>query len=138
MCTLSVLLLLEDGVPTIKDLNRHVAKKFAADWEDIGLELGLELGVLKIVAKDNPQQSVACCREVLDKWLKSTPSASWRTLEVALTNVRRQALQLDSVDDVYGKNSIHICVSLATYVSILVMCVIYRYIDMKFTIMIAI
>ena len=90
----------------MRDLNRYVAKKYALEWEEIGLELGLELCVLKIIAKDNPQQSVACCRETLDKWLKSTPSATWRTLEIALTNVRRLNLQLDPVDDLYGEKLI--------------------------------
>ena len=89
----------------MKDLNRYVIKKYATDWEDIGIELGLELDVLKITARDNPLQSVACLRETLDKWLKlNTDDATWRTLEVALTNVSRSKLGLDPVDDLYGKD----------------------------------
>ena len=91
----------------MRDLNRYVTRKYATDWEDIGIELGLDLDVLKIVSKsrDNPLQSVACLRETLDKWLKlNTDDATWRTLEVALTNVNRAKLGLDPVDDVYGKD----------------------------------
>ena len=88
----------------MRDLNRHVAKKYATDWEDIGMELGLELDVLKIIARDNPLQSEACLRETLDKWLKlNTDDATWKTLEVALTNVKRAKLGLDPINDVYGK-----------------------------------
>jgi len=89
----------------MKDLNRYVVQEYAIEWEEIGLELELELCVLENIAKDNSQQNVACFQETLKKWLKSTPSATWKILEVSLTNVRRQTLQLDPVDDLYGENS---------------------------------
>jgi len=89
----------------MKDLNRYVTRKYANDWKDVGIELGLDLDVLKIIEKDNPQQSVACLRETLDKWLKlSTDDATWKTLEVTLNNVNRANLGLDPVDDVYDKD----------------------------------
>ena len=56
--------------PTMRDLNRYVTKKFATDWYDIGIELGLELDLLDIIKKDNPQQSVTCFQKTLNKWLK--------------------------------------------------------------------
>ena len=61
--------------------------------------------MLEVIKKDNPQQSVTCFQKTLDKWLKlNTDDATWKTLEVALTNVNRAELKLDPVDDVYGKN----------------------------------
>jgi len=59
--------------------------------------------MLDIIESDHPNQNVDCFRKVLDKWLKLTPTATWKTLEVALTNVRRLQLHLTPVDDVYGK-----------------------------------
>ena len=89
----------------MRDLNRYVTKRnYATDWKDIGIELGLDLDLLEIIEKDNHDKSVACFQKTLDKWLKLTPNATWKTLEVALTNVRRQQLCLDPVDDVHGKN----------------------------------
>ena len=88
----------------MRDLNRY-ARKYATDWYDIGIELGLELDVLNIIKKDNPQECVACFQNTLDKWLKlNTDDATWKTLEVALTNVNRANLGLDPVDDMYGKD----------------------------------
>ena len=87
----------------MRDLNRYVAKKYAADWKDVGIELGLEFDVLRIIETNNPQKAENCFQETLNKWLKSTPNATWKTIEVALTNVRRQELGLDPVDDVYGE-----------------------------------
>ena len=82
----------------MKDLNRHVIKKYAADWKDIGLELGLQRDTLIIVKQNNQLKVEDCLEDVLDKWLKLARNATWKTLEVALTNVRRQQLGLDPVD----------------------------------------
>ena len=87
----------------MKELNRYVTRRYAPDWYDIGIELGLELDV-NITEKDNPQQSVTCFQKTLGKWLK-TDGATWKELELALTNVNRAKLGLDPVDDVYGKEA---------------------------------
>ena len=88
----------------MRDLNRYVIKKYADQWKDVGLELGLDLEVLKIIEKDHPHQSVTCLQEVLDKWLKLTTNTTWKSLEVTLTNVIRVNLGLYPVDDIYGND----------------------------------
>ena len=89
----------------MKDINRHVVSKFAADWKDIGLELNLENDKLNIVEKDYPGQCKVCFQKTLDMWLKGTTNATWKKLEVALTNVRQQKVGLP-VYDVYGKQEL--------------------------------
>ena len=88
----------------MKDLNRYVINKYNSVWKGIGMELGLEFCVLKTIAKDNPQDSMACLSETLDKWLNLNTVATWKMLEIALTNVNRINHGLDPVDDVYGKD----------------------------------
>ena len=85
------------------DLNRYVIRNYAADWEDIGLELGVQHNILKIISADNQQKCVPCFRSMLDKWLELNPKATWSTLEVAITNVNRTSKGLDPVTDVYGE-----------------------------------
>ena len=85
----------------MKNLNRYVTK-YAKDWRNIGLELELELGVLDNIEANN-QQVEKCLQKMLDKWLRSNRNTTWKTLEVALTNVNRLQLELDPVDDVYGE-----------------------------------
>jgi len=75
----------------------HVVSNYAAGWKDIGMELGLSFDMMEIVEKDHPHEIVACFREVLSKWLKTAPTPTWSTLEVALSNVKRQSIP------VYGK-----------------------------------
>ncbi|XP_065900409.1 protein NLRC3-like isoform X2 [Dysidea avara] len=103
----------KDDTPTKRGIRKYVPLEYAADWFDIGIELGLELDVLDDLKGTGPQQSSglkqnnACLRKMLYEWLKSpvTPTATWKALEVAFTNVRRQKLGLDPVDDVYMEDT---------------------------------
>jgi len=86
----------------MRDLYRFVARKYASDWKQICIELGLDHNSIK---SEYPFKNEDCLMETLDKWLKSsTDDATWKTLEVVLTNVNRAKLGLDPVDDVYGKD----------------------------------
>ena len=97
----------EEATPTMKNLNHYVTKKYAADWRDIGIELDLPLHTLDIISKNNQHECVACFQSTLDNWLKSTTDATWRMLEVAITNVTRQRLGLDPVTDVSDESVIY-------------------------------
>ena len=93
----------EDKVPTMRDINRYVTRKHAADWKDTGIELGLSVATLDIIEKDHPLKSEDSFITMVDKWIQRAGNdATWKGLEVALTNVNRQKLDLDPVDDVYG------------------------------------
>ena len=99
-----VCLITEDDLPSMRDLNRYVVHKYASEWEDIALELGLDKQIA-IIKKDN-QECVDCLRKTLQKWLNSTTAhATWKTLEVAITNVKRIQSSLDPVTDIYGENA---------------------------------
>ena len=89
----------------MRDLNRYVVANYATDWKDIGLELGLSFDMLESIEKDHPHLTEAF-QQTLHKWLKFTPNATWRILEIALTNVNRLHSGLDPVDDVLGKKCI--------------------------------
>jgi len=93
--------LVEDSRPKLKELHRYVVIKHAVDWKDIGVELELNDHVLGIIEKDNGQKSDVCFKIMLKKWLESSHTATWNTLEIALTNVSRQKLGLLPVDKLY-------------------------------------
>ena len=92
--------IIEEATPTIKELYRYVTNSYADDWEHIGIELDLKRETLKIISK-NHQDCITCFKRTLDEWLTSTSDASWRTLEVAITNVNRSRLGLEPVNDIY-------------------------------------
>ena len=104
----------------MKDLNRYV-RKYAADWHDIGIELGLESYKLDIIKNDHPLNSITSFQKMLDSWLKlNSDGATWRALEVAITNVNRAKLELDPVDDVYGKDMYYIVLSNSKNLTIMI------------------
>ena len=90
----------EDDKPTINKLKKFVPKKYASNWKDIGLKLGVKHDDLDSI-KENSQQDFPCFQKTLNNWLKLHYNVTWRTLEVALTNVNRHNLGLGPVDDVY-------------------------------------
>ena len=94
---------IEQSTPTMQDLNRYVTKIYASDWKDIGLELGLQFNTLEIFSKNHQKECVPCFQSTLHEWLNLKPNATWRMLEVAITNVRRASNGLDPVTDVYSE-----------------------------------
>ena len=93
----------------MKDINGYVTRKHAADWKEIGIELGLQSATLNIIERNNPLKCEDSFQAMIDKWIESTTeNITWRALEVALTNVNRQKLDLNPVDDVYGRENISI------------------------------
>ena len=98
-------LITEEERPSMKDLYGYVVYKYASDWSDIAMELGLSEASIKNIEKDH-QKCGDCLKETLRKWLDSTPCATWKTLEVAITNMKRTQMSLDPITDVYGENII--------------------------------
>ena len=58
---------------------------------EAGLELGLKDYHIANIYKDNPNRSVTCCKEMLQKWLDSDPSASWSKLDDAIKKTKSLA-----------------------------------------------
>ena len=60
----------------------------ATRWYDIGIQLlDSDVGVLDVIKQNNPQDTEACCRDMLKEWLRRQPNASWDQLVLALGNV---------------------------------------------------
>ena len=72
----------------MKGLNKHIIEQQAAQWERLGLELGLKDYHIANISKDYPNRSVTCCREMLQKWLKIDRSATWGKLYDAIKNIK--------------------------------------------------
>ena len=41
-------------------------------------------GILDIIAKDHPSDTLTCCKRMLKKWLETTTDATWNQLLSAL------------------------------------------------------
>ena len=87
--------------PTMKDLQRHVAKQAAHKWRQIGESLKLEYYEMEMIATQYPSDVVHCFMGVLDTWLTNTPDPSWNQLISALRSptvrLHRLADQLEQM-----------------------------------------
>ena len=83
----------------MRDLNRHIVEQHAAQWERLGLELGLKDYHIANISKDYPNKSVTCCRVMLEQWLREIPSPTWSKLDDAIKNIKLpSAISLVSTD----------------------------------------
>ena len=81
----------------MSELNKLLIK-YCSHWRSVGYKLGLEDDVLNVIHDDHPTQERECFRVVLQKWLEQdASSATWNTLELAITNARREELSLESL-----------------------------------------
>ena len=57
-------------------------------WFNIGLALGIDVGTLEAVRKDNRDQSDDCLKAMLMGWLRSAkPTPCWKALAEALKSI---------------------------------------------------
>ena len=70
--------------PTLRELQGHVTPQYAADWREIGVELGLTDAKLREIRKDNPDSVKSCCNRMFSEWLRVDTTASWEKLFTAI------------------------------------------------------
>ena len=69
--------------PTVKQLLIAVDK--VTDWHQLGLFLGLEMSTLREVHQSFHAEGLPRMKcEVFERWLRTTPGASWEDLVTAL------------------------------------------------------
>ena len=73
-------------------LLKELCSKVSADWEDIGLLLKIEGGLLSAIKSDH-QQSQKCFREMLKLWLKQVdPCPTWSAIIEAIEVLEYKSL----------------------------------------------
>ena len=75
----------------MRDLHSNIVRQYVAQWERLGLELGLSDYDIANISKDNehnPNRSVSCCASVLEQWLKVIPSPTWGKLDDAVKKIK--------------------------------------------------
>ena len=61
------------------------AVRNVSDWHQLGVKLGLEMSQLREIEQSYHVEGVSRMKsEMLDLWLRSTPSATWEELVIVL------------------------------------------------------
>ena len=77
------------------ELNQYLTEHCKL-WRSIGYNLGLEDAVLDMIQSDHTAQRERLSA-TLQKWLEQDARPTWNTLELAITNSRRQELSLKAL-----------------------------------------
>ena len=70
--------------PTLRELQRHVTPQYAADFREIGVELGLTDAKLREIEAGYPTNFKWCCNRMFAEWLRVDTTASWEKLFTAI------------------------------------------------------
>ena len=84
-----LMIALGDLQPKQSDLNRYIAPKYAARWNDLGVQLKVPRQYLDAIAADktNHPSSEQCCKAMLQKWIEITPNATWNILQQSTSHL---------------------------------------------------
>ena len=94
-----------NATPLLKDLYVHITLQYAADWKVIGTLLGLPSGELKAIEAGWPTNVKWCCNQMLEKWLKVDPTASWEKLFTVIESLAVSSGRV--VDKSSGQGAVH-------------------------------
>ena len=83
--------------PKMGELGRFLTE-YCKLWRSIGYNLGLEDAVLDMIQGDHSKQR-ECFTAILQKWLEQDVRPTWNTLELAVTNSRREVLGLQALSE---------------------------------------
>ena len=83
-------------------------------WKPIGHKLGVEDAVLHMIQGDCITQR-ECFAAVLEKWLEQDAEPTWNTLELAITNTRREELSLEALQKCMYVYDMLLCSALAIF-----------------------
>ena len=79
--------------PRLTTLLNELTNRVAAKWEEIGISLQLESGLLEIIKEDYPNNCRACLREMLKEWMKQVnPPPSWSAIIKAVKDAGYSSL----------------------------------------------
>ena len=94
-----------------------------SDWRKLGTYLGIPHHDLKTIAEDHPENTEACKGAMVEKWLHTNPSATWKDVMEAVGKLPDVAIaqKIKSVSPDQGKPhpfQFHACYTTGTIFSL--------------------
>ena len=94
--------------PKLADLMNEVAAVIPDRWRDVGLQLGLEQGILNGIALNNPGNSNHCYSDVFTRWRNQNSTDypyTWSTILQALESkaVEQNELASTIMQGIWGE-----------------------------------
>ena len=81
-------------------MHNLITPQYAAYWRVIGTSLGFGTGYLDAVECDYPKNNFWCCNKLLEKWVDSDTTASWKKIIQIIYSPAVTALTVNTTDPV--------------------------------------
>ena len=94
----------------LTELQKNVIHQYAAQWENLGILLEVEDSHITDTARNNHNQSVNACAEMLTKWLQAVPSPTWGKLQDSINSLNK--IMASKPSGMY----FHTCIHLLCYI----------------------
>ena len=75
--------------PKLSEALNFLIPQHASEWKEIGLQLGLQSGMLEAIEVAFPTNSSWCCERMLQRWLEVKIDATWQQLFDSVGQNRR-------------------------------------------------
>ena len=69
---------------TLKEIQNELNELTAANWYQLGVQLGIPPATLSTIESDHPRAAQRCMTEVINWWLQNSPECSWAKLAQAV------------------------------------------------------
>jgi len=80
------------GNPELSELVNVITPHYAAQWRRIGVLLHITGGTLDAIEQEYPTNLNWCCDKMLQTWVETDGSPSWRTLVAVINWIRYKGL----------------------------------------------
>ena len=81
--------------PGLAELVEVITPHYAAQWRRIGILLHITGGTLDAIEQEYPTNPNWCCNQMLQTWIETDESASWRTLIIAINSIKNKTTMLN-------------------------------------------
>ena len=78
---------LGDQVLTLTDIHNHIVPIWAPRWRMLGVHLGVDDHIMRIIEHDHPCNCLMSCSMILKHWLEQSPGATWSSLYDVLDKI---------------------------------------------------
>jgi len=76
-----------EDIPELSELINVITPHFAAQWRRIGALLHITGGTLDAIEQEYPTNPNWCCDKMLQSWIETDESASWKTIVAAINSL---------------------------------------------------
>ena len=99
----------------MRELHTNVVDKYASQWEQLGLKLGLRGYDIANISRDHVL-SISCCAAMLEKWLQVFQSPTWGKLDDVIKSLAIVSVSLGPKGTVAKHNYLENVLDIYIYV----------------------